>query len=81
MTSNETNKLREYLQHISINELCHIIRECIDELYKRLRQHCGFPRTIYVHGYLDDMSYPNVLFIGNEHNFNGEVGSAHTYKL
>lgn len=81
MTTSETNAFRACLKDMPTNEITQIIRECLNELTKRLRDIHGFPRTIIIHGYLDDGLWPNVLFIGRKHIFNGNVESAHTYKL
>ena len=82
MATDEIKKLRSYLEDESITSICTMIKECILELTRRLQKDSGFPRSIYVHGRIDNgYSYPDILLIGNEHNFNGDVESAHTYRL
>lgn len=82
MTTNEIRKLRSYLEDESMTSICNIIKECILEITRRLQKDHAFPRSIYVHGRINDgYSYPDILLIGNEHNFNDDVESAHTYRL
>lgn len=82
MSTDEVKKLRSYLEDESMTSIGTIIKECILEITRRLQKDHGFPRSIFVHGRIDNgYSYPDILLIGNEHNFNGNIESAHTYRL
>lgn len=82
MSTDEVKKLRSYLEDESMTSMCTMIKECILEITRRLQKDHGFPRSIYVHGRINDgYSYPDILLIGNEHNLNDDVESAHTYRL
>lgn len=66
MTTNEIRKLRSYLEDESMTSICNIIKECILEITRRLQKDHAFPRSIYVHGRINDgYSYPDILLIGN----------------
>ena len=69
----DSDSMRERFKELSINDLCSLLREGLNELYHKLREEENFSCDMIISGKLDD--YWSDVYITNTPSMNG--GSIH----